>query len=75
MVDAAESGNVDARAEFAMAYRVHVGRLIAGHDDEQSEEAEAGALLAARHEQNVHELREALPQIVRALAGAAGGGG
>lgn len=38
------------------AARLHEARLIAGHDDEESLEAEAGAFLEAETAVEIHEL-------------------
>lgn len=68
MIAAAEGGNINVRAAASTAYRVHIGRLVAGREDEMSEDAEAGEFLDARAAQHVHEIREALPEIVKALS-------
>jgi hypothetical protein len=72
MVEIAEGGNVEVRAKCATALRVHVARLVSNPDAEPSEEADAGAILDARSAQHVHELREALPELVKALAARGG---
>ncbi len=46
--NAVDAGHVETRAQCATALRVHVARLAAGHDEDPSEEAEAGALIDAR---------------------------
>lgn len=44
------------RAGLLRAARLHEARLIAGHDDDESVEAEAGAILAAETDQEIHEI-------------------
>lgn len=49
----------EARAKLIRAARLHEARLIAGHDDEESVEAEAGAFLEAETAveiRGVHEM-------------------
>lgn len=69
MVSAVIDGaNLTLRAETATAYHVHIGRLVAGREDEPSEDAEAGAMIAAReaHEDVLHRAR--VVALVEALA-------
>lgn len=44
------------RAKLVRAHRVHEARLIAGHDDEEPLEAQAGAILEAQTAINIHRL-------------------
>ncbi len=44
------------RARVTRAARIHEARLIAGRDDEESEDAEAGALLEAETANEIHGL-------------------
>lgn len=48
----------EVRARLVRAARVYEARLIAGHDEEESVEAEAGAVLEAETANAVTELRE-----------------
>lgn len=59
ILDDARKGDLRARAIASTAYRVRIARLAAGHDDdEESAEAEAGALLEAEEAFNLHRLCE-----------------
>jgi hypothetical protein len=68
-----EAGNLATRAACMRADRVHVLRLAAGHAEEPSVEADAGALLAAKDAVEAHQTHETMIAIVKALAGASSG--
>ncbi len=57
----ARAGELDARAGALMAHRVRIGRLIAGHTEEASAEAEAGALLEAETAHLIQRICEKIP--------------
>jgi len=44
------------RARVTRAARIFEARLIAGHDEDESEDAEAGALLEAETANEIHKL-------------------
>lgn len=44
------------RARCMRAARIYEARLIAGHDEEESDDAEAGALLEAERDNEIHGL-------------------
>lgn len=46
----------EVRAKAMRAARLHEARLMAGHDDEESVEAEAGAFLEAETAVEIHGL-------------------
>ena len=50
------------------AYRVRLGRLIAGQEDEESVEAEVGALLEAEQAADIHDLREMVNAYLEAVS-------
>lgn len=45
------------------AHRVHMARLVAGHDDLESEDAAAGALLDAETAQAIYRLHEMYAEV------------
>ncbi len=53
----ARDGEIGTLASALRAHRVEVARLATGHEDEPSEEAEAGALLEAWNMWDVQNLR------------------
>lgn len=48
----------EVRAELVRASRKHEARVLAGHDDDESIEAKAGAILEAETACDVHDLAE-----------------
>jgi len=58
LIDRARDGDISLRAECLTAHRVHVLRLAAGHDEEATDEAEAGGILEAYAAHEIHDLRE-----------------
>lgn len=66
---AATSGNIEARTVAARAYRIHALALAAGRDDEESEEAEAGARIEAEDAHEARRVRAETLAVVKALAG------
>lgn len=46
----------EARARLIRAARLHEARILAGHDDDESVEAEAGAILEAETQDEIHKL-------------------
>jgi hypothetical protein len=62
-VKEARGDTLNARGRAATAYRVHVGRLVAGHNEEMSVDAEAGELLEAEFAANVHGIAAFLSKL------------
>lgn len=54
---------MNARGRAATAYRVHVGRMIAGAREEMPADAEAGELLDAEFSANVHGIAAFLSKL------------
>lgn len=48
----------EARAKLVRAARLHEARIVAGHDDDESVEAEAGAILEAETKVEIHAIFE-----------------
>jgi len=69
MVRNAVAGDIKARAACALALRVHVGRLVAGHDEEPTEEAEAGTLIEALDAAAARNHQRRLEAILKASGG------
>ena len=47
----------EVRASLLRAHRLYEARLLAGHEDEESVEAEAGAILEAETAVDLHRMR------------------
>lgn len=66
ILEAARRGGDDghaARAGATTAHRVRVARLIAGHDDDATPQAEAGAILEAEVAHATVDLRDLFKQV------------
>jgi hypothetical protein len=61
-----------ARAPLATAYRVRLARLANGVDEEESAEAEAGAILDAETAVETHEIHGMIEAYFEALKNASG---
>ena len=59
----ARGGTLDGRGRALTAYRVHVARLAAGHNEEMSAHAEAGELLEAEFAANLHAIGSMLSKV------------
>ncbi len=68
LIKRARDGNdVTCRAACATAYNVRIGRLVAGIEEEESEEAAAGALLAAYTAAEITGINKMIMSYVEAM--------
>ena len=66
-MSAAQDGDLTARAATTTAYRVRLLRLAAGHGEEPSVEAEAGAWLEAEREAKIDAIHGMIQSYLEAL--------
>lgn len=59
----ARDGQLGVRAAALTAYRVRIARLAAGHDEDESPEAAAGALLDAETAHLIQRLHEMYAEV------------
>lgn len=62
-----DDGEINTRAACVTAYRVHVLRLAAGHDEHPSDEAAAGSILEALSQHDARILGENVASLIRSL--------